>query len=274
LSFPAENRNFSENPIGIFDSGVGGLTVFKAIQELLPQENIVYLGDAARLPYGSKSTETVIRYTLECSHFLLKNHIKALVIACHTASSLSFATLKSALNIPVIDMVQPCLPILKLHARKGNLAIIGTAATIGSNIYQSSLANRANGLKVHAIACPLFAPLIEEGLATSSIAKECIKYYLSPIKKDKVQTMLLACTHYPLLKKELQTFMGEECYLMDPAYTCAEALRDTLSHQNLLNISSSQATTDFFTTDDPNKFLHLAERFLSKPIAQVSKVII
>ena len=274
MSFPAENRNSSERPIGIFDSGVGGLTVFRAIQQLLPQEHIVYLGDAARLPYGSKSTETVIRYTLECAHFLLKSNIKALVIACHTASSLSTSALKTTLHIPIIDMVQPCLPKLKLHAQRGNVAVIGTAATIGSNIYQNSLANSKDSLKVKAIACPLFAPLIEEGLAASSIARECIQHYLSPLKKDKVHALLLACTHYPLLNNELQAFMGDECTLLDPAYACAEAVRDILSHQDLLNISSLQGTTHFFTTDDANKFLHLGERFLSKPIGQVTKVII
>lgn len=262
--------NPSSTPIGIFDSGFGGLTVMRAIKKLLPNENIIYLGDAARLPYGNKSADTVIRYTLESSHFLTSQNIKLLVIACHTASSVALSALTSKHSLPVIGMVDPCLPDLCFE--NGKIAILGTHATVFSQIYQNALKSLRPDASVSAIACPLFVPLVEEGFIDSPITLESIKHYLLPVKEQEIDTVLLACTHYPLLQNAIQNYLGTSCRLIDPAVNCAAHVKKILQASSLLNSQTAEGTAVFYTTDDPEKFKRLGETFLGNCIPRVERV--
>lgn len=268
------NPSKADRAIGIFDSGFGGLTVFKALAGAMPYENLIYLGDAARLPYGSKSDDTIIRYTDECARWLVTHNIKMLVIACHTASSIAIEALRQRLTIPVASMVEPCLPMLQKYASSGKVAILGTQATISSAIYQKELKKIGLDHALASIACPLFAPLVEEGLIKTSIAQECIRHYLSPLKKIRPSAVLLACTHYPLIKEEIQNFLGDQCHILDPATLCAEAVKALLSDQDLLNLANQVPYYQFFTTDDKVRFKMLGEKFLDRQINTVEKVTI
>lgn len=267
-----ENPDLSPCPIGIFDSGFGGLTVMRAVRELLPNENIIYLGDAARLPYGSKSRETIIRYTIESSKFLAEQKIKLLIIACHTASSQALSVVSNQIALPVIGMVDPSLPDLKRSVEKGKIAIIGTQATISSKIYQDTIQTELPHADITAIACPLFVPLVEEGLIDSPITMESIKHYLQNVKGSEVNTVLLACTHYPLLKPAIESYLGDKCRLIDPAINCADCVKHMLQAQGLINRNSQPGISFFYTTDDPEKFKRLGEKFLGSSISHVEKV--
>lgn len=262
--------NPSSASIGIFDSGFGGLTVMRAVKKLLPNENIIYLGDAARLPYGNKSADTVVRYTLESSQFLISQNIKILIIACHTASSIALPALTTLHSLPVIGMVNPCLPAL--NSKNGKIAILGTHATISSQIYQNALKRLTPNTSVSAIACPLFVPLVEEGFIDSPITQESIRHYLLPVKEQEIDTVLLACTHYPLLQSLIQDFLGANCRLIDPAVNCAESVKGILNASGLLNAQAEEGNSVFYTTDDPEKFQHLGAIFLGNCIPNVQRV--
>ena len=267
-----ETSDRSSLAIGIFDSGAGGLTVLKAINKLLPNENIIYLGDGARLPYGNKSPETIIRYTLESSRFLSEKKIKILIVACHTASSIALDALAKEHSLPILGMVKPCLPDLLLSLKNEKIAILGTQATISSRIYQNALEEEHPASSILTIACPLFVPLVEEGLIESPMTTESIKHYLQPLKEQNINTVLLACTHYPLLQNIIQDYLGKQCRLIDPAFSCAKNAQLTLQSNNLLNLSQQKGSTTFYTTDDPKKFKQLGERFLGSSIVSVDKV--
>ena len=268
------NLTESTASIGIFDSGFGGLTVMKAIRDLLPNEDLIYLGDAARLPYGNKSPATVIRYTLESARFLAGQKIKLIVIACHTAASVSLDALEQELYIPVIGVIEPCLPDLIESASRGVIGVLATRATISSQVYQKALQSYDPAIGVIGVACPLFVPLVEEGLMVGSIASETVKHYLAPLKAKGVNTLLLGCTHYPLLQKEIQEFMGPSCRLIDPSIHCAHFVKAFLMGRRLLNPSNAPSQSLFFTTDDPEKFQELGPKFLHRGIGAVSKVIL
>ncbi|MCX6989883.1 MAG: glutamate racemase [Chlamydiae bacterium] len=258
--------------IGIFDSGAGGLTVLKAIKQLLPSEKIVYLGDGARLPYGNKSPETIIRYTLESSRFLSEKGIKLLIVACHTASSIALDALAEEISLPILGMVTPCLPDLLASLKNDKIAILGTQATVSSRIYQNALEGEHPASSILTIACPLFVPLVEEGLIESPMTTESIKHYLQPVKEQNITTVLLACTHYPLLQNVIQDYLGEQCRLIDPAFSCAKTAKTILESNNLLNHKPQKGSTTFYTTDDPEKFKRLGEKFLGSSIVSVEKV--
>jgi glutamate racemase len=261
-------------PIGIFDSGFGGLTVMKAIRKLLPNENLIYLGDAARLPYGNKSPDTVIRYTLESAQFLSEQQVKLIIIACHTASSVALSALSKELSIPVIGMIDPCLPGLIHAAHRGAIGILATQGTVTSGVYQTALQEQIPKADIIGIPCPLFVPLVEEGVLTGPIVSEIIKHYLAPLKAKQIQTLLLACTHYPLLKGAIQEFMGPACRLIDPSISCASFIKQVLSENYCLNLSCDMGSSLFFTTDDPDKFKALGPRFLETGIEAVSKALL
>ena len=267
-----ERSDRSSLPIGIFDSGAGGLTVLKAINKLLPNENIIYLGDGARLPYGNKSRETIIRYTIESSRFLSEKKIKLLIVACHTASSIALDALTERLSLPILGMVIPCLPDLLSSLKTNKIAILGTQATVSSRIYQNALEEQYPASSIVTIACPLFVPLVEEDLIETPMTRESIKHYLQPLKEQNITTVLLACTHYPLLQNVIQDYLGEQCLLIDPAFSCAKAAKSILENSDLLNHKTQTGSTAFYTTDDPEKFKQLGERFLGSPIKSIEKV--
>ncbi len=251
-------------PIGVFDSGFGGLTVLRAIKSILPSESFIYFGDTARLPYGSKSGETIIRYSLENASFLHSMGIKALVVACHTACSFALKALEKSLSIPVIGVIAPAIAKIQRLSPKGKIGVIATRATIASGTYQSQLFPNP----VEATACPLFVPLVEEGLIDHPITDLAIQEYLQPFKDKKIDTLLLGCTHYPLLKERIEHFLGSDVMILDPGEACAEALKTLLAQQDMF--SPTSLGDQFFVSDGPEQFRRLGPSFLGHPIIEVS----
>jgi glutamate racemase len=255
----------SNSPIGLFDSGVGGLTVFREISRLLPNEDLIYLGDTARLPYGNKSSTAILQYAKECASFLLENGVKLIIIACHTASCHALEALKKSLPIPVIGMIDSGIELIQASNSK-NIALLATQSTIASNIYQNTLLKLTPSTQVHAVACPLFAPLVEEALYHHEIAKQISAYYLDPLKSKSIEAALLACTHYPLLHKEIQEALGPSVKILEPTHRCAQNVQNFLLEMNLTRQSTKKPSHRFFTTDHPKRFSALAKIFLNCPI--------
>lgn len=260
------------NPIGFFDSGIGGLTVVKAVSQLLPNENIVYFGDTARVPYGSKSNDTVVEYSLQAANFLLRKNIKLLVVACNTASSVALKDLKRFLTIPVIGMIEPGSKMALRESRNGKVGVIGTNATINNRAYSQELKKLNPKLKVYEKACPLFVPIAEEGWidhkATELIAKE----YLTELKSKNIDSLVLGCTHYPILKDVIQKVMGKSVKLVDSGSPAAQLVDEYLNGRGLRNISNQIGKREFYVSDIPTKFREVAERFLGKKITHLHKV--
>lgn len=257
-------------PIGLFDSGFGGLTVLKQVRQLLPYENTVYLGDTARLPYGSKSPQTIIRFAEENAHFLLEKKIKILIVACHTACSHSFEILKNKLPIPVIGVIEPGAKLLAEATKTKRVAVLGTASTIGSGIYQNLFHARYPQIQIYPVSCPLFVPLIEEGFCAHPAAESIAKDYLSRLGSNDIDAALLACTHYPLMRAIIQKTLGAHVELIEPAQAAAEEAASVLRQINLLNESREAPTIEFYATDDPEKFQRLGKAFLGREIERVT----
>lgn len=255
--------------IAVFDSGFGGLTVMSAIRDALPHENIVYFGDTARLPYGNKSAATVIRYVMECAHFLLDKKIKLLVIACHTACAMALNPLASSFPIPVIGVIPPAVRQIAELARKEKIAILGTRATISSGVYQETIRKHLPDSMVSAIPCPLFVPLVEEGYTDHPLAALTVQEYLRPLRSAGIDVALLGCTHYPLLQSLIQQELGESVILINPAIACAKSVKELLDEKNLLNPEKELPRYQFYVTDDPEKFRLLGKSFLNYPIEDV-----
>lgn len=264
------NRNSS--PIGLFDSGVGGLTVLNEIAKILPQENIVYLGDTARMPYGNKSPETVLSYALEGASFLLEKEIKLLIVACHTASSYALETLKKQLPIPVIGVIQPGFELLMQSTKNIQVAILGTEGTIRSGVYQNLILQHHPEAVVFPVACPLFAPMIEEGLIEHPSAKLIADHYLSDLRNSPIDAALLACTHYPLIRPLIQEALGDHVKLIEPAETCALQAREWLTSSSLLNRQIIPPIYQIYSTDNPFKFEQLMKRFFTAKGASIPTV--
>lgn len=245
-------------PIGIFDSGAGGLLVMKSMMEMLPNESIVYFGDTARLPYGDKSRETIEKYTRQCVNFLLDHPVKMVVIACNTASSLTSNEWKSSLPIPVADVLHPSAQKACRLTKNQHIGVLGTHATIRSGSYQKAIHEKLPHAEVVSVACPLFVPLAEEMLfdhqATHLLAKE----YLAPILAKDCDTVILGCTHYPLLKKTIAAQLPKHVQIIDSAECCAESVKEHLEASQ----NSTQPTHHFFVTDDSTRFQKLACAFL------------
>lgn len=256
-------------PIGIFDSGIGGLTVARALSDLMPHERICYFGDTARLPYGSKSADSIRRYSSECAHFLVDHQIKLLVVACHTASAYALDLLQQQLSIPVMGVVAPSIEAAVAMPASRHIAVLGTKATISSQIYQNGLRCYLPDTLVTAVACPLFVPLVEECLedhpATYLIARE----YLRPLALKGVDAAILGCTHYPLLQKAIRSELGATVRLIDPAIACAAAVHGYLAEQGLLAPPSPSLSHCFTVSDDPHKFCGAALRFLGQSLEVV-----
>jgi glutamate racemase len=260
------------NPIGIFDSGIGGLTVLKAVSRLMPNENIVYFGDTARVPYGSKSNDTVIEYSIQAANFLLRKNIKLLVVACNTASSVAMKELKRFLTIPVIGMIEPGAKTALQVSKNGIIGVIGTRATINNKAYSNELKKLNTKIKVYEKACPLFVPLAEEGWidhkATQLIAKE----YLSELREKKIDSLVLGCTHYPILIDTIKKVIGKNVKLIDSGTPAARLVEDYLNGRQLRNQSVHQGNSEFYVSDVPAKFREVAERFLGRKIVHMHKV--
>ncbi len=259
-------------PIGVFDSGIGGLTVVRQLISELPNENIVYFGDTARVPYGSKSNSTVIEYSLQNAKFLIDKNVKAIVVACNTASSVALPALKEKLDIPVIGVIVPGATDAIKSTKNNRIGVIGTRATINNKAYSDVIKILNKNIEVFETACPLFVPLAEEGWtnhkATYSIAEE----YLKDLHELNIDTLVLGCTHYPILSEVIQKVMGVDVALIDSGIATAVAVKEELSKLGLLNSSSNQGEHSFYVSDVPTKFKEVAELFMGYEINHVNKI--
>lgn len=260
------------NPIGFFDSGIGGLTVVKAVTKLMPNENIVYFGDTARVPYGSKSNDTVIEYSIQAANFLLRKNIKLLVVACNTASSVALKELRKFLTIPVIGMIEPGAKMALQESKKGIVGVIGTRATINNKAYSAELKKLKPKIKVYEQACPLFVPLAEEGWLDNKATEIIAKEYLSGLKDKKIDSLILGCTHYPILADIIQKSVGKNVKLVDSGTPAARLVEDYLNGRGLRNLSVHHGQSEFYVSDVPTTFREVAERFLGKKISHLHKV--
>lgn len=252
-------------PIGVFDSGVGGLTVAREIMRQMPNERIVYFGDTARVPYGSKSKETIIRYSRQIIRFLRTKNVKAIVIACNTASAYALDTVEAELDIPIIGVVKPGAKVAAETTRNNKIGVIGTEGTISSGIYSDFLHIRNKDINVLGKACPLFVPLVEEGWAKDSVTKEVAKRYLEELKESGIDSLILGCTHYPLLRSTIRNVMGEKVTLVNPAYETAIELKELLEQNKLINSQKQPSDGSgyaFYVSDLADKFKQFANSIL------------
>lgn len=255
-------------PIGIFDSGLGGLTAVKQVINAMPNEDIVFFGDTGRVPYGSKSRETIIRYTREDIEFLLKHNIKMIMAACGTASSVGLPAIENDYGIKVIGVLEPAAYAALRSTRNGKIGVIGTSATIKSGKYAQIIKERNPEAEVFSNPCPMFVPLVENGYADSAAARMIAEDYLLPLKKEGVDTLILGCTHYPLLEKVIGDIMGDEVELISPGAQAAEYGKKVLTREGLLAQRNDKGKTEFFVSDSPEGFAELGSLFLGREIGQ------
>ncbi len=260
-------------PIGIFDSGLGGLTVVKAIQKELPREKLVYFGDTARIPYGTKGPETIIHYARQIVRFLLKREkVKAVVVACNTSSAWALKALRKEFNIPILGVIEPGAYAAVEATRNGKIGVIGTEGTVYSGAYPEAIRRLKPSLKVVARACPLFVPLVEEGKLSGPLAEAVAREYLKPLLKAGIDTLLLGCTHYPLLKRTLSKVSGPRVRIVDSADETARSLHRNLEiHGVQLN---GHGGVTYYVSDLSRKFKEQAQRFLGRHIQKVEKIFI
>lgn len=257
-------------PIGIYDSGVGGLTVVKEVRKILPDEDIVYFGDTARLPYGSKSQQAIIKFSIENALFLLSHNVKAIIVACNSSSSAALEILRRNFKVPIIGVIEPGVKEAVSLTRNLNIGVIGTNATIQSSVYDKEIKRLLPKANVYSKSCPLFVPLVEEDWLDNDITIEIIRHYLEPIKKSGIDTMILGCTHYPLLRSSIIKVLGNEIIIVDSAYSAAKAVSELLSDCNL-NTNVSGGEMRFFVSDEPDKFAKIGRRFLNEDLSYVRK---
>jgi len=258
--------------IGIFDSGVGGLTVLKRIAQRLPQEHLWYLGDTARVPYGTKSADTVIRYARSCAARLTERGIKLLVVACNTASAYALDTLTAELPVPVIGVVEPGALAAVRRSRNGRIGVIGTAGTVASGAYTRAIAALNPDIHVYSKACPLFVPLAEEGWVRGELPRSVARTYLADLAGNRIDTLVLGCTHYPLLRAPIAHAAGPGVRLVDSAQETAKAVEMTLRETGLLRRSSAPGKRQFLVSDSPASFAKVGARFLGHSLAGVEWV--
>ena len=260
-------------PIGVFDSGVGGLTVVKELIKQMPSENIVYFGDTARVPYGIKSRETVIRFSIENILFLLKHDVKLICVACNTVSSFALPVIKNHFRVPIVGVLSPGVREAVYATRNNRIGVIGTKGTVRSGAYETEIKRLKGQVKVFATACPLFVPFVEEGVTEGEVVASVARDYLKPLKDAKVDTLILGCTHYPILKPVIKKVMGEGVTLIDSAKQVAIEVKNILQHENMLN-QKGKGKQKFFVSDNPEWFSGLANTFLGRPVKDVKKAVV
>jgi glutamate racemase len=256
-------------PIGVFDSGIGGLTVVKALRDLLPNENISYLGDTARVPYGNKSAETVERYSLELAGMLTRENAKVIVVACNTVSSVAIPKLRANVKVPVVGVIEPGAQAAIAMTSNRHVGVIGTRATIRSGAYENALRALNVHVRVTSQACPLLVPLIEEGLLDDKLTDQAIARYLDPMMVAGIDTLVLGCTHYPLLAPAIGRALGAEKKLVDSAQNCAIAVRNLLDRQSLRAEPSAKGNLRVALTDAADSFLNVARDALQLNFGEI-----
>lgn len=261
-------------PVGVFDSGVGGLTVVREMIRQLPNENIVYFGDTARVPYGSKSQNTIIRFSEQIIRFLKKRQVKAIVIACNTASALALEAVRDEFDVPIIGVVTPGARAAVEATRNMKVGVVGTDATVQSGVYTRIIKEMNPHIRVLEKACPLFVPLVEEGFKEHHVTKEIIDYYLESMKNTNIDAMILGCTHYPLLRSKIRSYMGESIQIVNPAYETAMDLKKLLKEQDMENngIAAPHSRYEFFVSDAADKFRQFANTVMPFDISTTNIV--
>jgi glutamate racemase len=266
-------------PIGVFDSGMGGLTVLRALNRRLPREDLVYFGDTARVPYGTKGARTVQAFAWQDAAFLVTQHVKMIVVACNTASAFALDYLRDQFAVPILGVIDPGVETALARTRGGTVGVIGTSGTIRSGRYQDGLARRIPRERILACECPLLVPLVEEGMLEHPVTDMVIAEYLGPMKQARVDTLILGCTHYPVLKAAIGRFMGPDVALVDSADALAEAAAAILAGEKpaaptaeAVPIPEQPGKLTFFLSDIPWKFAEVGERFLGRPIQNVTTV--
>ena len=264
----------SNAPIGVFDSGIGGTTVVKELIASLPNEKIIYYGDTARVPYGNKSKETIITYSRQIAKFLLEKEVKAIVIACNTASAVALETLRHELPVPVIGVVKPGAKAAAEVTKCNKIGVIGTRATIISGIYKEFLHKTNPDIQVFGKACPLFVPLVEEGWISDDITRQVIHRYLDDLVEKDIDALVLGCTHYPILAGEIGKITGDKVKLVNPAFECAREFRYVLEENDILCEEENPHENEFYVSDDPTSFAGFANSILGEGSVKKDNVFI
>lgn len=259
-------------PIGVFDSGIGGLTVLNEVIEQLPGEDIVYFGDTARIPYGTRSKETVIRYFLQSARFLKTKDIKAIVIACNTATALAIEAAKEEFDIPFIGVVKPGAEAAVKVTENGTIGVIGTTGTINSQAYQKKMRELNPRVEIIGKACPLYVQIVEEGWENSDVAYLTTQKYLLELKEHNIDTLIMGCTHYPALRYTLTKFFGEDVKLVNPAYETAKRVKKMLAETKSLNENIDGGNIEYFVSDDPEKFKRVGGNLLGREISNANLI--
>jgi len=262
---------YQDNAIGVFDSGIGGLTVLHQIIETLPREKTVYLGDTARAPYGTKSVETVLRYSFENSEFLVEKGVKLVVVACNTSTAIALGQLSDRLKLPVIGVIEPGVRRALKSTKNKKVGVIGTEATIQSGAYTRALKAAQLDVEVYSRACPLFVPLVEEGWIDNAVVEMTVKAYLGSLRQSGIDTLILGCTHYPLLKKAIRKYLGSGVRLVDSAEETAKEVELVLK-KNAMTRKAGKGTHSFFVTDAPDRFIKVGRRFLGEKVESAVRI--
>ena len=270
-----DREQLQNAPIGVFDSGVGGLTVVREIIRQIPNEKIVYFGDTARVPYGSKSKDTVTKYSKQIVRFLKTQNVKAVVVACNTASAYALDEIEKEIDIPIIGVVKPGAKVAAETTRNGKIGVIATEGTINSQIYSTYIKKINENINVIGKACPLFVPLVEEGLLVDPVTDEIAMRYLSELIDRDIDTLILGCTHYPLIRSTIGKIMGENVALVNPAYETARGLKELLEREDLLNKKEAGLGENkyrFFVSDGAEKFKRFANSVLKYGILSAKTI--
>ncbi len=261
-------------PIGVFDSGLGGLTIVREMRRRLPAESIIYFGDMARLPYGTKSKEQILTYSIQNTLFLLKHKVKAVVVACNSSSSAAYNFLKNHFNLPIIDVIEPAVDAALEATRTGRVGVIATQATVDSGAYEKGLKRKRPSVKVFQAACPLFVPLVEEGWLEGKVTRQIAEVYLKPLLSKKIDTLILGCTHYPLLHQAIQEVAGKKIRLIDSMAPTVDELASVLEKKDLANPApnSRRDLLKIYVSDKPRNFVRVGEKFLAQKLNHVEVV--
>ena len=260
------------NPIGVFDSGLGGLTVLKEIMDILPNENIIYFGDTARVPYGPRSKETVIKYTFQAINFLLTKNVKAIVIACNTATATSLVVAQQHYNMPIVGVIEAGARTAVEMTKNNKVGVIGTEGTINSKAYEQEIHKLNSSIQILGKSCPLFVPIAEEGWSDTEVAYLTAMRYLQELKDSNIDSLVLGCTHYPLLINTISKVMGDKVTLVNPARETAKDLLNILSDKNLLREEKAEPDYSYYVSDAPNKFSYIGQGFLNKNIENIYQI--
>lgn len=268
---------FTDDPksaIGVFDSGLGGLTVVSELLKTLPNEDLFFFGDTARVPYGNKSAETIERYTVQIFSLMKEHRVKAVVAACNTVSALALEKVAKSVNVPVIGVVRPGATAAAKTTKNGRIGLIGTRGTVKSGLYREIIHEYLPDAVIYQEACPLFVPLVEEGLWNDPVTREIASRYLRRLKEENVDTLILGCTHYPLLRSLIQSEMGDAVTLINPAFETAKETKKALSNAGLLNENGRTPSCEFTVSDDPDQFYRFAKEVLGMDISMPKKILI